>query len=599
VAKKKRKKRRPKPEISLVIVSYEEPEETARTVQSALDTTETPIEIIVMDDASKRPMAEPTDPRVRLVIPEKNRGLGVNKNIGATLAKGATLVMTDCHMRFGPGCLDGIHRQAQELKGIVQPMSTGYGDAMGTTRSKAWLWAAYLYYNPAGFTPVRGKAPPGKKQGKALSVPGINNSWRSRRDLCPLYDIDCASRTPCWFSHKQPGPDDTRCPKEHPLTETHQVPAMLGACHAFRREDWERIDGAWNTFAQWGYLEQQWALKAMMTGVPVFLDPRLYAQHKYWASKSKQRLWTCECGNSEMSDTEEPEFLCPNCGLPMDVEPGFVRPFHTPGNPWLQNAIGCLYSIFGQEAWEREVMAAVRAAGPKGYAEKFAALDKALLDERRALLAPRKVISDDEVLDILRKRDHQNAERQRDKDAYKARKASQSPQKASKGRIGISSQEGGVGSIVGRRGGDTDFEPLLTALVLERKPKRILEWGPGFSTDLFVHLCPEASILSIEHQEKWAAKQAERFNGRANIVHQGIGPACRYAYWPTTQGPFDLIFVDGRRRNECLLAARECLAPGGVVVLHDANRVAYTLGRELYETIAESPDKRTAVLVPR
>ena len=604
VAKKKPKApslsrgRRPKPEISLIIVSLEEPEETARTVQSALDSTETPIEVIVMDDASEKPMAQPTDPRVRLIIPDANRGLGVNKNIGAGLAKGDTFVMTDCHMRFGPGCLDGIHRQAQELQGIVQPMSTGYADAMGTKRSKAWLWAAYLYYNPAGFTPVRGKAPPGKKQGKALSVAGINNSWRSRNDLCPLYGIDCASRSPCWFSHKTPGPDDTRCPKEHPRTETHQVPAMLGACYAFRREDWATIDGAWNTFAQWGFLEQQWALKAMMTGVPVYLDPRLYAQHKYWASKSKQRLWTCECGAAEMSDTEEPEFLCEKCGLPMDVEPGFVRPFHTPGNPWLRNAIGCLYSAFGQEAWEREVMAAVKAAGPGGYPEKFAALDKGLLDKRRALLAPRKVITDDALLDVLRVRDHQSAERQRDKDAWKAKKASESPQEASEGPV-PASQSQGVGSIVSRRGGDTDFEALLTTLVLERKPRRILEWGPGFSTDLFVHLCPQATILSIEHQEKWAAKQAERFNGRAEIVYRGIGPACRYAYWPTTQPQFDLIFVDGRRRNECLLAARECLAPGGVVVLHDANRAAYTLGRGLYDTIAESPDARTAVLVPK
>jgi len=36
--------------------------------------------------------------------------------------------------------------------------------------------------------------------------------------------------------------------------------------------------------------------------------------------------------------------------------------------------------------------------------------------------------------------------------------------------------------------------------------------------------------------------------------------------------PFDLIFVDGRRRVECMVAALQRLTTGGVILLHDASR---------------------------
>jgi hypothetical protein len=40
-------------------------------------------------------------------------------------------------------------------------------------------------------------------------------------------------------------------------------------------------------------------------------------------------------------------------------------------------------------------------------------------------------------------------------------------------------------------------------------------------------------------------------------------------------GPFDVLIIDGRFRRRCLLAARDVLAPGGVVILHDAQKIHY------------------------
>ncbi len=46
---------------------------------------------------------------------------------------------------------------------------------------------------------------------------------------------------------------------------------------------------------------------------------------------------------------------------------------------------------------------------------------------------------------------------------------------------------------------------------------------------------------------------------------------------------FDVIIVDGRFRRRCLLAASEVLAPGGLVLLHDAQRDHYHHSLENYK----------------
>lgn len=42
-------------------------------------------------------------------------------------------------------------------------------------------------------------------------------------------------------------------------------------------------------------------------------------------------------------------------------------------------------------------------------------------------------------------------------------------------------------------------------------------------------------------------------------------------------GQFDVMIIDGRFRRRCLLVAKEVLAKGGVVFLHDAQKPRYHL----------------------
>lgn len=74
-----------------------------------------------------------------------------------------------------------------------------------------------------------------------------------------------------------------------------------------------------------------------------------------------------------------------------------------------------------------------------------------------------------------------------------------------------------------------------------------------------------------------------------------------YVAFPETLGMrFDLVFVDGRARNFCMPVGLDLLEPGGVLLLHDAQRTEYretlrTLGRVVHFT----PWKRGQVCLIR
>jgi hypothetical protein len=92
---------------------------------------------------------------------------------------------------------------------------------------------------------------------------------------------------------------------------------------------------------------------------------------------------------------------------------------------------------------------------------------------------------------------------------------------------------------------------------------------------------PGATLTSIEHDEVWyrhwqARLNLERVELRLHRLNEG------YTAPPGVEGPYDLIFVDGRRRRRCLRLAAHLLAPDGVVILHDAQREHYHEAFGLY-----------------
>jgi hypothetical protein len=152
----------------------------------------------------------------------------------------------------------------------------------------------------------------------------------------------------------------------------------------------------------------------------------------------------------------------------------------------------------------------------------------------------------------------------------------------------------------------------LAALLQGLGPRRCLEWGSGGSTAACLRLLPTVETwVSIEHDRAWhdrvrdliddprlslhhvpptepepprpegargAALDAWRTTWRAWIAACETRPSilAEYVALPgRLHDRYDFILVDGRARNACLRAGWELLGPGGVMVLHDAQRPVY------------------------
>jgi len=65
----------------------------------------------------------------------------------------------------------------------------------------------------------------------------------------------------------------------------------------------------------------------------------------------------------------------------------------------------------------------------------------------------------------------------------------------------------------------------------------------------------------------------------SNIVYIPLKDL-EYSNWPiiNKKKNFDLIFVDGRQRIECLKTASKIISSNGIILLHDSDRKKYISG---------------------
>lgn len=138
------------------------------------------------------------------------------------------------------------------------------------------------------------------------------------------------------------------------------------------------------------------------------------------------------------------------------------------------------------------------------------------------------------------------------------------------------------------------MHPVEVEQVFPLARGRCLEWGSGGSTVELLTRPGVTEVVSVEHDHTWWEVMSQIKDTRLQLHHvpsnvPGLdeGPGTPWAeqaeldasvladYVVCPQGLFDFILVDGRARCFCLLRGRELLAPGGVMVLHDAQREAY------------------------
>ena len=161
----------------------------------------------------------------------------------------------------------------------------------------------------------------------------------------------------------------------------------------------------------------------------------------------------------------------------------------------------------------------------------------------------------------------------------------------------------------------------VRAVLFSVDPRRMVEWGSGGSSRAWLDALPKLEQLySVEHHVQWGQRVRESIDDprftldlqpppdsdpepehrpgdkTTAAAHRAWCMRCEddpelmahYVRAPRTSGlTFDVALVDGRARTRCLREAFELVRPGGVVILHDAQRSEYhptveALGGGLY-----------------
>lgn len=152
------------------------------------------------------------------------------------------------------------------------------------------------------------------------------------------------------------------------------------------------------------------------------------------------------------------------------------------------------------------------------------------------------------------------------------------------------------------------MEDLLLQQSEIRKCVRVLEWGSGGSTVYYPRYLTGFAVpyywVSIEYNRNWWEKVLEEvktdscirvvlFDCGNSRLRQRKTQMDEYVNYPSTLGmTWDLILVDGRKRRRCLLEASKLLSPGGVVVLHDAQREYYHCALDSFKEGKFLPDSK-------
>jgi predicted O-methyltransferase YrrM len=114
-----------------------------------------------------------------------------------------------------------------------------------------------------------------------------------------------------------------------------------------------------------------------------------------------------------------------------------------------------------------------------------------------------------------------------------------------------------------------------------RPGMRVFEYGGGGSTLYF--LARGCEVTTVEGNLTWTvaigeAARAYRSRLRLRFIDsQNDTPTARrqYADAALDAAPWDLILVDGAFRRECVLVARRCIVPGGVIIVDNTDMPEY------------------------
>lgn len=115
------------------------------------------------------------------------------------------------------------------------------------------------------------------------------------------------------------------------------------------------------------------------------------------------------------------------------------------------------------------------------------------------------------------------------------------------------------------------FKETLHLVMKEFKPSLIFEWGPGASSRIMLEYKCVKQLDSFEHDLKYFEEAKKIEDKRFEVMHEEN----KDDYVKAIHKTYDFMFVDGRLREACILTAYKRIKPGGIVMVHDAERGRY------------------------
>jgi hypothetical protein len=102
---------------------------------------------------------------------------------------------------------------------------------------------------------------------------------------------------------------------------------------------------------------------------------------------------------------------------------------------------------------------------------------------------------------------------------------------------------------------------------LDLRNRRVFEWGSGNSSLFFARRSQQ--VHSVEHDRAWAERGT--VGASPNLRVEWIAPDAYAQAIDRDGSSYDLIIIDAIERLACASAARRHLAPGGFVILDNAD----------------------------
>lgn len=143
-------------------------------------------------------------------------------------------------------------------------------------------------------------------------------------------------------------------------------------------------------------------------------------------------------------------------------------------------------------------------------------------------------------------------------------------------------QSGWIRSFKSRKPVDVQGQPIpwltipLIDLLKDRlnTTHKIFEYGAGNSTHFYAR--STSTVTSVEHNLLWYELLNKDVTSNVQLIFADINVGNEYVNAIEQEGvKYDIIIIDGQKRNLCCKKSTEFLTESGVIILDDSERAEY------------------------